>query len=57
MSTFQQKVTGYTKGKKTQVEETEQHQNQSLIWQEYWNYQARIFLKIGLLLLRALMEW
>ena len=40
MSDFQQKTTRQTKKQKTQFKESE-HQNQTQIWQEYWNYETR----------------
>ena len=41
MSTFQQKGTRYTKGQKHSAKGLNKHWNQSLIRQEFGNYQTR----------------
>ena len=40
--TFNKTLQSMLKGKKTQSEETKsKHQNQTQIWQKFWNYQTR----------------
>ena len=41
MSNFQQKVTRYPKRQKHSSKRLNKHWNQSLIWQEFWNYQTK----------------